>query len=462
MAAVPPLAADAPPLPPGPRQHPVLQLLRYSFKPLEFLERAARHGDTFCVHLAGFGRLVHVSRPEDIREVFRGDPTVLHAGEGNILLATLVGQTSVLVLDDEAHATQRRVLMPPLKGERMRTFFDAMRREALATAEAWASAGGEVRADLGMQAVTLRVILRAVLGAEAAEDFEELQASMGRLLREVRHPLALVMYVVFPPARFENSGLLPFYRLRRRFDARLHQIIAAQRALPPEARPACLLSDLLDIRYEDGRGMSDVEVRDAVVTILAAGHDTTALSLAWALEQMVPNAAVMAKIRAELDAVCGGALPEPEHLPKLEYLDACIRESLRLRTILPLVVRVLKAPFTVGGVTWPAGTILCPSLHVLHHRPDLYPEPERFRPERFLERRYGPHEWAPFGGGSRACLGQAFALYEMKVVLATLFTALDLARPPGAVSKPVRRGISIGPSDGTRLIARRRAPTAPL
>lgn len=443
-------------LPPGAPTHPIVQLLQYSFTPLKFLDDLSHLGETFQFKLAGLGHLIMLTRPEDIRDVFRGDPAILHAGEGNVILSPLVGHTSVLVLDDAPHVRQRRVLLPPLKGERMRTFFDAMQQEALATAETWAR-GGVVRADTAMQGVTLRVILRAALGLDHGAAFDDLQASMGRLLREVRHPLVLVLWNLFPPHRFENSRLLPFYRLRRRFDARLYAVIAEQRALPEAERPACLLSDLLATRFEDGSAMSDVELRDAVVTILAAGHDTTALSLAWALELIVPRADVVARIRAELTAVCGSALPRPEHLPALEYLDAAIRESLRLRTILPFVVRVVKQTLTIGEYTYPPGVILAPAIHLLHQRADLYPEPQAFRPERFLERKFAPHEWTPFGGGNRACLGQAFALYEMKVVLATLFQTLDLERPPGAVSRPVRRGIAVGPSDGTRLRAQRRA-----
>ena len=202
--------------------------------------------------------------------------------------------------------------------------------------------------------------------------------------------------------------------------------------------------------------MRDVELRDAIVTILAAGHDTTALSLAWALEQILPRADVVARIQNELTSVAGRDRLRPEHLAGLEYLDCAIRESLRVRNILPFVVRVLKQELKVGDYTYPRGLVLCPAIHLLHRRPELYPEPESFRPERFLERKFAPHEWNPFGGGNRACLGQAFALYEMKVVLATLFQELDMQRPAGAVSKPVRRGISVGPSDGTRLSARRR------
>lgn len=449
------------PLPPGPDWHPIRQLLHYSFRPFGYLEACARYGETFTFRLAGFGTLVQFTRPEDIREIFRGDSAALHAGEGNALLAALVGDTSVLVLDDAPHVRQRRILLPPLKGERMRQFFAVMQSEALAVCEDWVqrcAGSGEVRADVAMQHVTLRVILRAVLGDEGTgdADFDELEQSMGRLLKEVRHPLLLVMHNLFPPQKWKDSDFLPFYRLRRRFDARLAEIITARRALAPDQRAPCLLTDLLELRHADDCAMSDVEIRDAIVTILAAGHDTTALSLAWALALIVPRADVVARIEAELADVCAGALPDEEQINAMPYLDAVIRESLRVRNILPFVVRVVKSPVTVGGRTYPPGVILCPSIHLLHKRADLYPDPDAFNPDRFLEKKFGPHEWNPFGGGNRACLGQAFALYEMKVVLATLFSRLRLERPAGAISKPARRGIAVGPHDGTRLIARRR------
>ncbi|MFT4584158.1 MAG: cytochrome P450 [Gammaproteobacteria bacterium] len=439
-------------LPPGPSQHPLLQLLRYSFWPLAYLEDCARSGETFTFRLAGFGTLVQLTRPEDIREVFRADSTVLHAGEGNAVLSSLVGDTSVLVLDEDPHARQRRILMPPLKGERMQHFFEAMQSEALGTCQAWAQSG-EVRADEAMFSITLRVVLRAVLGVESGPDFDEFELSMKRLLETGRNPLVLMLFNVLPPHKWANSRWVPFYRLKRRFDARLYELIAARRAAPTAARTSCLLDDLIAMRDDDDQQMSDVEIRDAVVTILAAGNDTTALSLAWALEQIVPRDDVVAAIEAELSQVCGAQLPRAQHIAKLTYLDAVVRETLRVRNILPFVVRVVKREITIGDFTYPPGVVLCPSIHLLHRRPDLYPEPEQFRPQRYLERRFLPQEWNPFGGGNRACLGQAFALYEMKVVLATLFSELKMSRPVGAHSKPVRRGIAVGPHDGVRLTA---------
>lgn len=445
-------------LPPGPAQSPAHQLLRYSFRPIEFLDSCAqRYGETFTIRLSGLGTLVQLTRPTDIREVFRADAATLHAGEANALVSSVVGDTSVLVLDEQPHVRQRKIMLPPLKGERMRTFFDSMQREALAVAEQWAGAG-EVRADLAMQAVTLRVILRASLGLEPGPAFDAMQSSMGRLLQHVRHPLALVMWNWFPLERYENSRVLPFYRMRRKFDRMLLEVFAEQRALPSEARPGCLLKDLLETTYDDGTGMTDRELRDAIVTVLAAGHDTTALALAWAFEQILAHPEVMAEIEAELAAVCGGGLPASEHIGELRYLDAVVRETLRVRNVIPFVVRVAKRDFALGGFSYPKDIVLCPAIHLLHMREDLYPDPRRFRPQRFIERKFAAHEWNPFGGGNRACIGQAFAVYEMKVVLATLFTLLRLERPAGAVSRPVRRGVSIGPSDGTVVRVTERRP----
>jgi cytochrome P450 len=176
------------------------------------------------------------------------------------------------------------------------------------------------------------------------------------------------------------------------------------------------------------------------------------VALSWALEQIVTRAEVVDRLKKELRALFGDVLPQADKLHQLEYLDAAIRESLRIRTILPFVVRATKKPVVAGGREYPAGIMLCPCNHLVHRRPDLYPEPEQFRPERFLERKYAGHEWFPFGGGNRTCLGMAFALYEMKVVLSTLVSQIELARPPGGRSTPIRRGISLAPHDGARMM----------
>ena len=203
--------------------------------------------------------------------------------------------------------------------------------------------------------------------------------------------------------------------------------------------------------HKDGKPLSNQEIRDALVTLIFAGHDTTSVALSWTLEQIVQRADVVERITDELRRTTGGGRPRADQLNQLEYLDAAIRESLRVRTIMPFVVRVTKQAFTAGGREYPPGIVLCPCNHLVHRREDLYPEPEKFCPDRFLERRYAAHEWFPFGGGSRMCLGMAFALYEMKVVLSTLFAHVRLARPPGSRSIPVRRGLALAPHDGALM-----------
>jgi cytochrome P450 len=234
----------------------------------------------------------------------------------------------------------------------------------------------------------------------------------------------------------------------------LFALIAARRRgdRPPSGEN--VLDDLLAATHEDGSPLDEQEVRDALITILIAGHDTTALALAWALADIVPRPEVVDRMADELRRVTGGKPPEAEHLPALEYLDAAIRESLRRSPVVPFVVRKTVRPFAAGAREYPAGVVLCPCSYLVHRRADLYPEPDRFRPERFLERKFGPHEWFPFGGGNRVCLGMPFALYEMKVLLATFFSQVRLERPGGARSRARRYGIVLGPDDGARLIVR--------
>jgi cytochrome P450 len=232
----------------------------------------------------------------------------------------------------------------------------------------------------------------------------------------------------------------------------LYALIAARRRGETAAVSENVLDDLLAATHEDGSPLKDQEVRDAIFTILIAGHETTALALAWALADISARPEIVDRLVDELGRVTGGGPPEAEHLQGLEYLDATIRESLRLRTVVPFVVRLTKRPFTAGGREYPAGVVLCPCTYLVHQREDLYPAPEEFRPERFLERKFGPHEWFPFGGGNRVCVGMPFALYEMKVLLATLLSQVRPTRPEGARSRPRRYGLALGPDDGGRVM----------
>ena len=438
-------------LPPGPQSPAAWQLLRYSHSPLSFLEACARrYGDPFTVRWAGYGRFVMLASPDAVRDVFRGDSHVLHSGEGNEFLSATVGENSVLVLDDEPHARQRRVLLPPLKGERMRSFFDAMQAATLEAVQAW-SVGRTVPMIEPMQEITLRVMLQVVLGLRTGAELDTFAGKVQRVLELGRGRYGLILVKLLPVELLQRTRWLPFYRRQHELDQVLFACIETCRKLPAAERGDSILADLLAAAHEDGRPLSDQEIRDALVTLIFAGHDTTSVALAWALEQIVPRADVMERIGDELQQTIGGGPPRADQLNQLEYLDAAIRESLRVRTIMPFVVRLTKENFTAGGREYPPGVVLCPCNHLVHRREDLYSEPETFRPERFLERRYAAHEWFPFGGGNRMCLGMAFALYEMKVVLSTLFATVRLTRPAGGQSMPVRRGLALAPHDGAPM-----------
>jgi cytochrome P450 len=452
-----PTAAPSSPthvLPPGPRSPAWWQLVRFAGDPLRLLDQCqSRYGDTFTLDVAGNGRFVMLSDPEAVREVFRADPDVLHSGEANALFIATVGRYSVLVLDEVPHARQRRVLVPPLKGERMRAFLEAMRLETLEAVRAWPRDAPSPALPT-MRRITLRVILRTALGMAPGPEMDRFEHKIETFLSHGRQRYALLLMTIIPIHRLSGSRWVPLFRQLSDLDDDLFALIAARRRGDRPASGENVLDDLLAATHEDGSPLDEQEVRDALITILIAGHDTTALALAWALADIVPCPEVVDHLDVELRRVTGGEPPEAEHLPALEYLDAAIRESLRRSPVAPFVVRKTVRPFAVGAREYPAGVVLCPCSYLVHRRADLYPEPERFRPERFLERKFGPHEWFPFGGGNRVCLGMPFALYEMKVLLATIFSQVRLARPTGARSRARRYGIVLGPDDGARLIVR--------
>jgi cytochrome P450 len=442
-------------LPPGPWAPAWWQLVRFAGDPLGLLDEChRRYGDTFTLHVAGNGRFVMLSDPEAVREIFRGDPDVLHSGEANSLFTATVGRHSVLVLDGIPHARQRRVVVPPLKGERMRAFFDAMRLETLEAVRAWPVGGAPFPALPTMRRVTLRVILRTGLGLAPGPEMDRFEQKMERFLSNGRQRYALVLMTVIPIRMLSGSRWVPLFRQLSDLDDDLFAFIAARRRGGHSPTGPNVLDDLLAAAHEDGTPLGDREVRDALITILIAGHDTTALALAWALGEIAEHPEVVDRLSDELARVTGGGPPEAGHLPALEYLEGAIRESLRLRPVAPFVVRKTVQPFAVGGREYPAGVVLCPCSYLVHRREDLYPHPDRFRPERFLERKFGPHEWFPFGGGNRVCLGMPFALYEMKVLLATVLSQVRPSRPAGARSRARRYGIVLGPDDGGSVMVR--------
>jgi cytochrome P450 len=427
-------------LPPGPRAPGVVQLWQFTQRPLAWLDEcAARHGDPFTVRLPGLGTFVLASAPALIKQIFTGDPDVLHAGKANAILEPLVGARSVMLLDGAPHLRERRLLSPPLRGERMQAYAPLMAEITHAELERM-PVGRPFAIHGHMQAITLEVILRAVFGMNRGARMDELR----RLLIAVLEPPPAIL--AFLPPRYLDFPLSPFRAFlarRAAVDRALRSIVRARRAAP-DPDGADVLSLLLAARDEHGQPMGEDELCDELITMLVAGHETTATALSWAFACILDDADVHARLRAG----DGGD----------EYLDAVVKETLRLRPIVPDVVRQLQAPVDFAGYRIPAGVHLAPCIHLAHRRPEAYPEPARFRPERFVGAKIDPYTWLPFGGGIRRCLGMAFALFEMKIVLSTILGRARLRMAAPGPVRVVRRTVTLAPAGGTQVVLDARAP----
>jgi cytochrome P450 len=436
-------------LPPGPRRPAIVQTAEWWLRPLSLFDACSlRFGDVFTLRFVSLGDIVVVSAPELIRAIFTGDPEVLRAGEANDILRPIVGRYSVLLLDGPEHLRQRRLLTPPFLGERMAVYADIIHRATIAELRSF-PVGRPESLHPAMQAITLDVILHAIFGLD---DGPTLRRFAGLLVDLFRDPPS---YLMLLPALRIDAPLSPYRRfLRKRavVDRAIYQLVAERRHAPDLAARKDVLSLLLSARDEAGQPMSDEEVHDELLTMLVAGHETTATALAWTFERLVSEPSVLARARAEVEEAGRGGPPDPAALAKLEYVDAIVKETLRLRPIVPVVGRVLSAPFTLAGYTLPAGTSVWPCLYLAQRRPEIYPEPERFFPDRWLGARVDPYAWLPFGGGSRRCIGMGLALYEMKIILATVLSRAVL-RPASSVPEwPVRRAITLSPSKGAQVM----------
>ena len=448
-------------LPPGPRSPAAVQLSHWLRRPFAFMDAcAARFGDTFTVRFAGFGTLVFFSNPEDLRAIFTGDPDLLHSGEANSALSDILGRHSVLTLDGAEHLRQRKLLLPPFQGERMQAYAAVMRDATLRAIDAW-PVGEPFALHPFMQSITLEVILKAVFGVDEGAGKSRLTAALARLLATIGSPYSLLIPAVLS-AFGRTARDWATRKLTRETDEALYAEIAARRAASGGPERHDILSMLLRARHEDGQPMSDHELRDELMTLLVAGHETTATALAWTFQLVLAHPEVRAKIEAELEAA-GVAPPiDAARLAHLDGLDAAVKESLRLRPILPIVVRLTKGPVTINGRTFPAGVRLAPCIYLTQRRPELYPDPEVFRPERFAGKKPDPYGWIPFGGGIRRCIGISFALLEMRVVVASVLASVRLRLAPGPGPVVRRRGITLAPSTGTLVVNEgRRATQAP-
>ncbi len=425
-------------LPPGPRMPRALQTAIWSRQAQWMLEQSrARFGDMFTIKIAHEGTWVMVSDPEAVKQVFTGDPRVFHAGEGNEILRPVLGDNSVLVLDEKPHISQRKLLLPPFHGERMQGYGEKMTEIAAREIESWPT-GTPYKLRPRMQAITLEIILETVFGVHDQERLDPLRLALRDFLDLTTDPRVLLPVILIGPDRIR---FVPALRRRiERVDELIHHEIAERRGAEDLAERDDILSMLVAARHEDGSPMSDAEIRDELLTLLVAGHETTATALSWAMERLVRHPEKLERLRAE--AVAG----------EEAYLTATIQETLRLRPVIVLVVRKLTEPVEIGGYELPAGASVTPCIHLVHRNPEIYPEPDRFLPERFLDNPPGTYTWIPFGGGVRRCLGAAFAQFEMQVVLRELVKRHQIAPAHPQSERPFRRAITETPRHDAEVV----------
>lgn len=432
-------------LPPGPETLPALQVLRWMRVPFRVLDEChARFGDAFTMRLPGLSNgVVVVSEPAAVKDVFGLGPDEGHAGKANFVLKPLLGEHSLLLLDGAEHLRQRKMILPAFHGERMHAYGRTMIELSHEEIDRWAL-GRRFSVHQPMQEITLGVIIRTVFGVQEGPRFTELAELMKRVLDIAQHPIYL-----FPWMQKDLGPLSPWGRFKR-FGERASGILRAEirrgRAQGTQGRTD-VLAMMLDARDEKGAPLSEDEVHDELVTLLVAGHETTATALAWALRWLLPDRELRGKLKEEI-ASAGG---DPLKIAKLELLDGTVKEALRLQPVIPMVGRVLQVPEKIGTWDLPAGTFVAPSIYLVHRREDLYPEALKFKPERFLSFKPAAWEWLPFGGGLRKCVGASFAMYEMKMVLATMLPRVEMHLATDRV-KPVRRAVTITPSDGLPVV----------
>lgn len=431
--------------PPGPRYFNPLTFVRSLSDPTDFMLAAReRYGDTYKLPTV-FGPLVVTGAPEGVRAMFTADADTFVPYQPDAS-SFFLGDTSLLLVSGARHRRDRKLLSPPFQGARMRAYGAVMAESARRAVAAWAKGVPFEMLDT-TQHISLDVILQAVFGLDHTSPRRQaVREAVIQFVGSIR-PL----FIFLPWLRRDFFGWGSWARFRRardHLDSLLYAMMAERRCEPAERDD--ILSLMMSARYEDGGAMSDAELRDELMTLLFAGHETTAIALAWAFYWLHRDPDELGRVRAELDAL--GPSADGEAIAALPYLDAVCQESLRIHPVAPEIPRGLVKPLQLLDWTLPAGTAVMASVIMVHNREELYPEPTRFRPSRFLERKFTPFEHIAFGGGARRCIGAAFALYEMKIVLATILRSHRLRLVSSAKVSPARRGLTMGPTGGIPMI----------
>jgi cytochrome P450 family 135 len=435
-------------LPPGPRIPPLAQTFLWALTPTWVMDRCARSiGEHFTITFFPSGmKLVVVSDPASLKTLFTAPPEVAPSGAGNSPVAPVMGPHSVIVLTGPEHMRQRKLLLPPFHGERMREYEQVIVEATRSDMAHW-PIGRPMRLLPRTRAITLEVILRAVFGVEA-QRMERVREAVKALLIPAS-PLLVLRMALRTPSLQRPGG--EFGQALDRLDEVLYEELARRRAQEDLAQRTDILSLLMQARDEDGEAMSDEELRDELVTLLLAGHETTATSVAWAIERLVRHPDKLERLVAEIDAYPDGGE---------EYITAVINETLRVRPVVPIVARILKKELQVGPYALPAGTRVAPSIWLTNRNPRAYDRPNDFEPERYLAGAPETFSWIPFGGGIRRCIGASFAQLEMKLILRTVLSELapSLPRYGGRRGGEFvrRRAITLVPSAGARVVWSRR------
>lgn len=437
-------------LPNGSRTPWILRAIQLTFRPLEYMETyAQRYGDPFTVGKPPGA--VYFSHPKALQEIFTAAPEVFTIGSGDGILKDLLGADSLLLLNGERHQRQRRLLTPPFHGDRMRAYTQLICDVTKQVTAQW-EIGEPFLVRSSMQEITLRVILQAVFGLHEGQRFDQLRQLLSSMLDSMSSPFSSIL-IFFSSLRRDWGPLSPwgrFLRLKEQIDQLLYAEIRERRERG-DLSGTDIMTLLMSARDEAGQPMTEQELHDELMTLLVAGHETTASALTWALYWIHALPEVQEKLRHELETLGDNA--DPMEIARLPYLTAVCQETLRIYPIALNVIRILKSPLEVMGYQFEPGTMLIPCIYLTHQREELYPEPKRFKPERFLERQFSQYEYLPFGGGHRRCIGAAFAQFEMKLVLATILSRFQLTLADSRPVKPVRRGLTLAPPGNLRMVA---------
>ncbi|WP_071190335.1 cytochrome P450 [Trichormus sp. NMC-1] len=440
-------------LPQGPETHPWIQTFQWLKNPLGYMEECAKqYGDIFTLRIGPvFKPQVFISNPQAIQQIFTTDPK--HLGSGAPIGIALVGKQSLLGLEGKPHQRQRKLLTPPLHGEKILAYGHLIREITEKVTDKW-QIGQPISVLSSMQEISFEVILKAVFGLQEGSRYDQLKELLLKILNP-EQPFIRGIILLFPLLQRDLGAWSPwskFLRLKEQIDELIYAEIKERQEKPDPSRTD-ILSLMMATKDEQGQPMTDVELRDELITLLVAGHETTANSLTWAFYWIHHTPQVREKLLQELDNL--GEQPDANEIFKLPYLNAICSETLRLYPVVMLVLnRFLKSPLEVMGYNLEPGTVVIPCIYLTHHREDLYPDSKQFKPERFLERQFSTSEFLPFGGGNRRCIGMAFAMFEMKLVLATVLSQWQMELADTKPLQPVRKSTLLVPGEGFKMVVR--------